>query len=152
MKKYISKATKPLLLVTLISCAIMALGIIFAIIQIQNLPLVIGLISMGGLLGVLFLICYLVEKSRALIIDSDRIILPRGVRFNGKAAIQKTVISASEIKSIGSSLFKGDGLISKDTKLYTLRLLDGTKVTITLYAYGEQAETEIVETIKAMLA
>jgi hypothetical protein len=46
---------------------------------------------------------------------------------------------------------KGDGLIAKDTKIYTLRLVDGKRVTVTLYAYGKQAETEIVEVIKAML-
>ena len=151
MKKYISKATKPLLFVTLICFAIFAIGIILVFMENPNIGLLIGLISMGGLLGALFLGCYCAEKSRLFIIDTDSIVLPRGAEINGKVSFQKTVIAVSDITSIEKSLLKGDGLIAKDTNFYTLRLVDGKRVTVTLYAHGKQAETEIVEAIKAML-
>ena len=151
MKKYISKATKPLLLVTVICCALLVIGMILAFIEIPNNGLSIGLIFTGGLLGILFLACYFAEKSRSLIIDVDKIVFPRGAEIDGKVSFQKTVIAASDIRSIEKSLLKGDGLIAKDTNFYTLRLVDGKKVTVTLYAYGKQAETEIVAAIKATL-
>ena len=151
MKKYISKATKPLLFVTVICCALLVIGMILAFIEIPNNGLSIGLIFTGGLLGILFLACYFAEKSRSLIIDVDKIVFPRGAEINGKICFTKTVISTSDIKSIESGLLKGDGLIAKDTNFYTLRLADGKRVTVTLYAYGKQAETEIMEVIKAML-
>lgn len=147
MKKYISKATKPLLFVTLICFAILATGIILVFKENPNIGLFIGLISMGGLLGALFLGCYCAEK----VIDTDSIVLPRGAEINGKISFQKTVIAASDIRSIEKSLLKGDGLIAKGTNFYTLRLVDGKRVTVTLYSYGKQAEAEIVETIKTML-
>ena len=151
MKKYISKATKPLLFVTVICCALLVIGMILAFIEIPNNGLSIGLIFTGGLLGILFLACYFAEKSRSLIIDVDKIVFPKGAEIDGKVSFQKTVIAASDIRSIEKSLLKGDGLIAKDTKSYTLRLVDGKRVTVTLYAYGKQAETEIEEAIKAIL-
>ena len=151
MKKYISKATKPLLFVTLICFTILATGIILVFMENPNVGLLIGIISLGGLLDVLFLGCYCAEKSRIFIIDTDSIVLPRGAENNGKVSFQKTVIAASDIISIEKSLLKGDRLIAKDTNFYTLRLANGKRVTVTLYAYGKQAETEIVEAIKAML-
>ena len=151
MKKYISKATKPLLFVTVICCALLVIGMILAFIEIPNNGLSIGLIFTGGLLGILFLACYFAEKSRSLIIDVDKIVFPKGAEIDGKVSFQKTVIAASDIRSIEKSLLKGDGLIAKDTNFYTLRLVDGKRVTVTLYAYGKQAETEIEEAIKAIL-
>ena len=151
MKKYISTATKPLLIVAVICGAIFLMGIALILIEVPNIGLSIGLILMGGFLCILFLACYFVEKSRALIIDTDKIVFPRGSRINGATVFRKTVVSVSDIKSIESNLFKGDGLVAKDTNLYTLRLTDSKKITVTLYAYGKQAETEIVEEIEAFL-
>ena len=151
MKKYISTVTKPLLIVAAICGAIFLTGIVFAFLDIPIIGLSIGFILMGGLPGILFLACYFAEKSRSLIIDVDKIVFPRGARVNGTTVFQKTVVPVSNIKSIECSLFKGDGLIAKDTNFYTLRLVDGKKVTVTLYAYGKQAEMEIVEKIKAFL-
>ncbi len=148
MKKYISKAAKPLLFVTLICCALLVIGIILAFIEVPNIELSIGLILTGGLLSILFLACYFAEKSRTFIIDANKIMLPRGATINGKTTFRKTVIRMSEIKSTESSLHKGDGIISKDTYFHTLKLKDGRKVTVTLYAYGKDAEKEIIEIIK----
>ena len=88
MKKYIPKATKPLLFVTLICGVVLLTGIILAFAGIENMGLPIGLIMMGGLLGVIFFGCFLAEKSRTLIMDTDRVIFPRGAEINGKIVLR----------------------------------------------------------------
>lgn len=148
MKKYSSRAVKMLAIVFLVCGVVLLTGIALLFAKFENIGLPIGLIGLGGLLGVLFLICFVAEKSRVLMIDSNKIILPRGATINGKMIFQKTVINMAEIKSIESGLYKGDGLISKDTYFHTLKLKDGREVTVTLYAYGKVAEKEILETIK----
>lgn len=148
MKKYSSQATKWLMIVTLICGALLLTGIIFAFTEAANTGLPVVLILMGGLLGVVFFSCFLAEKSRSLIIYADRIVFPRGTEINGKPVFQKTIVKTSEILSVEINSVKGDGLISKDTIFYTLRLTDGKKVTVTLYSYGKEAEKDIIETIK----
>ena len=151
MKKYISKATKPLLFVTLICCALLVVGIILAYIEIPNIGLSIGLIFIGGLLGILFLACYFAETSRTLIIDTDKMIFPRGAEINGTTVFCKTFVRICDIGSVESKFHKGDKIISNDCFFYMLRLKDGTSVTVTLYAYGKDAEKEIWETIKSSI-
>ncbi len=148
MKRYFSQATKWLMVVTLICGAVLLTGIILAFIEVANIGLPIALILTGGLLGVLFLSCFLAEKSRALIMDTDKIIFPKGAEINGKTFFQKTVVRICDIRSAESKLHKGDKMISDDCFFYTLRLKDGTSIAVTLYAYGKGAEKEIWETIK----
>ena len=148
MKKYTSRATKWLAIFTIVSVAVLIAGIICILARSSNVGLQIGLTMLGGLMSILFLSCFFAEKSRYLIIDDEKIILPRGADINGKMSLQKTIININEIHSIKSELYKGDGIISKDTPFYTINLKDGTKITVTLYAYGKEAENEILETIK----
>ena len=148
MKRYTSKATKLFAIISLTCVAVLLIGITLLFAKIENIGFPISLTVGGGLLGILFLACFVAEKSRTLIIDADRIILPRGVIINGKTIFQKTVIQMSEIKYTESSLHKGDRIISKDTYFHTLKLKDGRKATVTLYAYGKEAEKEILEIIK----
>ncbi|MBO5939215.1 MAG: hypothetical protein J6Q82_06940 [Clostridia bacterium] len=148
MKKYTSRATKWLAIYTIISAIILVIGVILIIANFSNLGLQIGLTMLGGLLSVVFLSCFFAEKSRWLTINGDEIVLPRGADINGKMVFKRTVAKIDEITSVESNLYKGDGLISKDTYFHTLKLKDGTKITFTLYAYGKEAEKEIIETIK----
>ena len=148
MKKYTSRATKWLAIFTVISVAVLILGIICILAHLSNIVLQIGLTILGGLMSVLFLSCFFAEKSRCLIIDNETIILPRGANINGKLVFKRTVATIDEITSVESSLYRGDGLISDDTYFHTLKLKDGTKITFTLYAYGKEAEKEIIETIR----
>ena len=152
MKKYTSQATKWLMIVSLICGVVLLTGIILAFAGIGNIGLPIGLIMMGGLLGILFFSCFLAEKSRALIINADQITFPRGAEINGKTVFQKTTIQTNQIRSVETKFYPGDGVIAKDTNFYTLRLKDGTSVTFTLYAYGKEAEKEILETIKSSIS
>ena len=152
MKKYTSQATKWLMIVSLICGVVLLTGIILAFAGIGNIGLPIGLIMMGGLLGILFFSCFLAEKSRALIINADQITFPRGAEINGKTVFQKTTIQTTQIRSVETKFYPGDGVIAKDTDFYTLRLKDGTSVTFTLYAYGKAAEKEILETIKSSIS
>ena len=89
MKRYTSRATKRLAVVVLICGAVLLTGIILILAKTENIGLPIGLILLGGLLGAIFLSCFFAEKSRALIIDLDRIIFPRGAEKNGKTIFQK---------------------------------------------------------------
>ena len=152
MKKYTSQATKWFMIVSLICGVVLLTGIILAFADIGNIGLPIGLIMMGGLLGILFFSCFLAEKSRALIINADQITFPRGAEINGKTVFQKTTIQTTQIRSVETKFYPGDGVIAKDTDFYTLRLKDGTSVTFTLYAYGKEAEKEILETIKSSIS
>jgi len=149
MKKYIPKAAKPLLFVTLINCALLAIGIVLTFIEIPDIGLSIGLLFIGGVLGILFLACYVAEASRTLVIDTDKMIFPRGAIINGKQVFCKTVVKICDIRSVESKLHKGDKIISNDCFFYTLKIKDGTSITVTLYAYGKDAEKEIWETIKS---
>ncbi len=151
MKKYTSPATKWLIVITLLCCAVLLTGIVLAFMEIPNIGLPIGLILMGGLLGVLCLSCFLAEKSRVLIIDADRIVFPRGAKINGKTVFSKTVVKTSEIHSVESKFHKGDKIISGDCFLYTLKLKDGTNIAVMLYSYGKEAEKEIFEAIKSFV-
>lgn len=148
MKRYISRATKWLAILTIISAALLVTGIVFIIVNIPNIGLQIGATMLGALMSILFLSCFLAERSRALVIDADKITFPRGADRNGKIVFQKTVIQLDEICSIESKFHKGDKIISGDCFFHTLKLKDGTKVTVTLYAYGKEAEKEILETIQ----
>ena len=152
MKKYTSQATKWLMIVSLICGVVLLTGIIFAFAGIGNIGVLIGLILMGGLLGIIFFSCFIADKSRALIINSDQITFPRGAEINGKTVFQKTTIQTTKIRSVETKFYPGDGVIAKDTNFYTLRLKDGTSVTFTLYAYGKEAEKEILETIKSSIS
>ena len=140
------------MIVSLICGVVLLTGIILAFAGIGNIGLPIGLIMMGGLLGILFFSCFLAEKSRALIINADQITFPRGAEINGKTVFQKTTIQTTQIRSVETKFYPGDGVIAKDTDFYTLRLKDGTSVTFTLYAYGKEAEKEILETIKSSIS
>ena len=147
MKRYTSCATKWLAILTIISVAVLIAGIICILSHSSNVGLQIGLTMVGGLMSILFLTCFLAERSRVLIIDADKIILPGGIDKNGKMLCRKVVIKIDEICSVESKLYKGVALISKDAYFHTLKLKDGTKITVTLYAYGKVAEKEILETI-----
>ena len=151
MKKCTSRATKWLIVVSLICGVVLLTGIILAFAGVKNIGLPIGFILLGGLLGVIFLACFFAEKSRALIINKDKVIFPRGAKKNGKTVFQKTVVRISDISSVESKFHKGDEIISDDCFFYTFKLKDGTSITITLYAYGKEAEKEILETIKSSM-
>jgi hypothetical protein len=148
MKRYASRAVKWLAVVTIICGAALLTGIILLFAKTDRVDLSAALILPGGLLGILFLCCYFAEKGRVIIIDADRITFPRGVEIDGKTFYKKTAIRMCEINSVFSNLHRGDGLINKDTYIYTLKLKNGKKVSFTLYAYGEEAERGIIETIR----
>ena len=106
---------------------------------------------LGGLMSILFLPCFLAEKSRHLTIDDEKIVLPRGAKINEKTSFRRIIINTNEIRSIKSELHKGDGIIAKDTLFHTLTLNDGTRIKFTLYAYGKDAEDKILEAIKKLI-
>ena len=59
MKKYISRATKSLAILTLISAVIFAVGIILIIADFSDIALQIGLTSFGSLMSIIFITCFL---------------------------------------------------------------------------------------------
>ena len=151
MKKYTSRATKWFALFSIISTLMLLIGIIFIIVNISNVGLQFGLTLLGGFMSILSLSCFFAEKSRYLKIDDEKIVLPRGAIINEKTSFRRTIINTNEIRSIKSELYKGDGIISKDTLFHTLTLNDGTRIKFTLYAYGKDAEDEILSAIKKLI-
>ena len=126
----------------------MVTGLVFLVANFSNIGLQVGLTIMGALMSILFLGCFLADKNRCLTIGVDKIVLPRGADKNGKTVFHKTVIKFDDIKSVESKLYKGDKIVSNGCFFHTIMLKDGTKITFTLYAYGNDAEKEILETIK----
>ena len=151
MKKYTSRAAKWLAILTIISVAVLIAGIICILSHSSNVGLQIGLTMLGGLMSILFLSCFLADKSRYLTIDDEKIVLPRGANINEKTSFNRIIINTNEIRSIKSELHKGDGIIVKDTLFHTLKLNDGTKIMFTLYDYGKDAEDEILAAIKKLI-
>ena len=151
MKKYTSRATKWLAILTIISVAVLIAGIICILAHLSNVGLQIGLTMLGGLMSILFLSCFFAEKSRYLTIDDEKILLPRGTSINEKTSFSRTIININEINSIKSESHKCDGIIAKDTIFHTLMLNDGTRIKFTLYAYGKDAEDEILVAIKKLI-
>lgn len=148
MKKFIPKNTKWLASLTLLSAAMLAVGIVLICVGTSNVGVQIGFTMLGGLLGILFFSCYLAEKSRTLVIDGDKMIFPRGADKNGKMVFQKTAVKLDEICAVESRLRRGDKLLTEDTYFHALTLKDGTRITVTLYEYGKDSEKEILEMIK----
>lgn len=148
MKIYTTRAAKWLALIAVISIVILAAGIFCISINTSCAELQVVLTVFGSLMTILFLPCLLAERGRRLIIDEDKIVLPRGADINGICSFNRTIISANEIRSTWSELYKGDGIVGKDTLFHTLELTDETRIKFTLYAYGRDAEGEIIEMIK----
>lgn len=148
MKKYTTRATKWLAIFAIISAVTLVIGVIFIIADFSNVGLTAGLTVGGGLMSILFITCFFAEKSHRLTINSDEIVLPRGAERNGKMCFKRTIIKLNDIASVESKFYKGDKIISGDCFFHTLKLKDGTKITFTLFAYGKDAEKEIIETIK----
>ena len=146
MKKYISRAAKWLAFFTIISVLMLMIGIILIIVKLSDAGFVITVL--GAMMSILFLCIYFAERSRWLRIDDSKIVLPRGADNNGKIVLKRTIIKMDEIVSVESKFYKGDKIVSRDCFFHTLKLKDNTKITFTLYAYGKEAEREIMETIK----
>jgi hypothetical protein len=151
MKKYTPKSVKVLLFLILIN--ILMLPICFSLIFFDFLDpvLIIGLLVLFVFLALFFLCCLLAVKSRWLLIDDNKIILPRGTEHNNELFYKRTVVKICDIDSIECHLYDGDTLAflyNANSQFYTLKLKDGTRITFHLSDYDENAEKEIIETIK----
>ena len=151
MKIYISRATKWLAVLAIVGVTVLISGIICILAHSSNVGLQIGLTMLGGLMSILFFSCFFAEKSRYLTISDEKIVLPRGADINEKTSFNRTIINTNKICSIKSELNKGDGIIAKDTFFHILTLNDGTRIKFTLYAYGKDAEDEILSAIKKLI-
>ena len=113
MKKYTSRATKWLAILTIISVAVLIAGIICILSHSSNVGLQIGLTMLGGLMSILFLSCFLADKSRYLTIDDEKIVLPRGANINEKTSFNRIIINTNEIRSIRVNCTKVMELLQK---------------------------------------
>lgn len=75
------------------------------------------IIRIGRIVG--SFVCFLAEKSRELIIDTDKTILPRGADKNEKMVFQ-TVVKRSEICSVESTFHEGKRIVSDDCFFHAL--------------------------------
>ena len=148
MKRYDSQAIKYMAILSFISIVTLIAGVVLVVANVSNTGLKIGLIAAGGSLSILFIGCYLAERSRYLIIDDAIIDLPRGAILNGKMVFKRIAIDIDDISSIESKLLKGDRIVTKNGHFYSLRMKDKSIITFTLYAYGKKSETDIVTTIR----
>ncbi len=63
MKRYASRISKCLAVVSLICGAVFLIGIILVFVSIENNGLPIGLIGLGGFLGIIFFLVFLLKKA-----------------------------------------------------------------------------------------
>ena len=98
MKKYISRATKWLASLAIISTALLIIGVILIFAKSPYISLEVELTALSGSMSILFFLGFLGERSRWLTIDADEIILPRGVVNNGKLIFGITVVKINEIE------------------------------------------------------
>ena len=123
MKKYMSKATKVIAIISLFSVSTLMVGIILFFVKNPNVALALGFTMLGGFLTILFVPLIFAERSIFVAIDHDEISLPRGIEINGKTAFKRTKIKLSEISSLESKLYKGIFFLNtKDAYFYTLKL------------------------------
>lgn len=148
MKKYVSRAVKHSLIFILIGAVLLIAGVALIVLNVQNIELPITLISAGGAIEFLSLCAFFAERTRYLIIDTDKIVLPKGADVNGKTAFQRTIVNMNDISSLTLEFHKGDGIIALDTNFYILSLKSGTKIRFTLFSYGKDSEAEICEFIR----
>jgi hypothetical protein len=149
MKQYVSKATYWLLGALLLSAAVLTAGIIITSIPCGDPEWQIMLIGAGAFFTFLFLLLYLAEKSRFLLISMEEINLPRGSEKSGKTVFQRLTVRFDQIASFSAKLHTGDEVISKGCYFYTLKLKDSTEIVFTLYHYGKNAEKDITKTIES---
>lgn len=149
MKKYISTSVKWMAVFSVITVLMFVAGLVFFAVDFHNISLSIGLAVGGFFLSLISVSVFFTEKSRTVVIDEEKVVFPRGAEINGKLSFKKTVINMNDVASIESQFQKGDKIITGDCYFHTLKLKDGTKVTLTLYAYGKKAEKEIIEIIKS---
>ena len=152
MKKYRSIYAKWFDVPAVISALVLIIGVFMLISGYPNSTASFALIFIGSIMGMLFFACFLSEKSRVLIIDTDKVIFPRGVRRNSKLISKKSVVRFDEMNSLECEFYKGDGFIAGDTNFYTLKLRGSVKMEMTLYAFGKDAENEIYETIRQRIS
>ena len=89
MKKYRSIYAKWFAVPAVISALVLIIGVFMLISGYPNSTASFALIFIGSIMGMLFFACFLSEKSRVLIIDTDKVIFPRGVRRNSKLISKK---------------------------------------------------------------
>ena len=152
MKKYKSRNAKGIGIAAIVCTVALIVGIFMLIFGYPDSTISFVFIFVGSFMGLFFFVCFLAEKSRVLIIDTDKVIFPRGVQRNGKLISKKTVVKFDEMNSFECEFYKGDGFIAGDTNFYTLKLKGSAKIVMTLYCYGKDAEDEIYETIRRRIA
>ncbi len=152
MKKYKSRNANGFGIAAIGCAVILIAGIFMLIFGYPDSMASFALIFIGSLMGIMFFAIFLSEKSRVLIIDTDKIILLRGVEKNGKIIGKKTVVKFDEMNSFECESYKGDGIFTGDTNIYTLKLRGSVRMTMTLYCYGKDEEDEIYETIRQRIS
>ena len=152
MKKYRSIYAKWFAVPAVISASVLIIGVFMLISGYPDSFASYALIFVGGIMGGLFLFAFLTELSRVLIIDTDKVIFPRSVRRNGRLISKKSVVRFDEMNSLECEFYKGDGILTGDTNIYTLKLKGYSKIAMTLYCYGKDEEDEIYETIRQRIS
>ncbi len=103
----------------------------------------------GGMGVMLFIPCYFAEKSRYLLIDSEKItltfgsmrLLPNG---KGKLMTKRLTLPFCEISHIDVEFYEVQTLHAKPTNFYVFTLKNGERYRVTLYSYGKEAVKEIL--------
>ena len=95
MKKYLSRATKWIAFLTIISIFMLTIGVVLMVVKLSDVGF--GLTMLGAMMSILFLCIYFAERSRWLTIDDFEIVLPRGASNNGKTVPERTIIKINEI-------------------------------------------------------
>ncbi len=148
IKVYKSIACKWLAVIAIVGLLFLTIGIVFIVTDVVDVGLQIGATAGGGMMGIFFLLLFLAEKSRSLLINKEKMVLPRGVKINGQIVFKTTIVKLDDISNIEGKFYRGDGIFTKDTDFYTIKLKNSTRIEFRLSDYGKCAEKEILYILK----
>lgn len=151
-KKYSNIITQ---LIFLISAILLDLiGIVGHIVSIiiNNDPVAIyASIIIFPLFSLFFWFGFYIEKTSTFVFEEDQIVIhfyvmskPK-IKYNQK---QGLFIKYKDIVNLETEYHPGDLFFTDDTTLYHLELIDGSKISFTLFRYGKKNEKEIYNTLK----
>lgn len=151
-EKYVSRSVRKLGTAAAVCLTVCAAGIVLLACRYRGVGTAVGLTIFGSLSGSLFVLCFIAEYSRKVIIGEQSVTFPQGTFRDGSLTFGKTEVGFDEILYIEESTVRGDGLFTADTRVCSLMLKDGTTVRVKLSDYGKDAEREIPAIIRSRMA
>ncbi len=153
MKKYYTKSSPITGIVALLFLILLIIGIILTVFRLSTLSVSIFLCGFCGYMSILFCSLFFADRSRYLVVDEEKIDLPRGVMAildekKTKLQMKRTKLLFSDIETVHVEFYKADNIMAKSTKFYVFSMKNGQKYRAVLYEYGTEHMREILNMMR----